>query len=152
MQETYSLPGGTAKRPFSRNARRPAATLCFFALSALLFSAYMSGCSASTPEKTVREFIGARVAGNDRLAAELTVEGELGDYPGGEQYLGESDIAYQVGEVEVDGDRARVTVAFRWDGQEVEVSYAARRVGSKWKLSLRETLEEWLPAPESDGQ
>lgn len=145
------MPVAAEKRPFSRRMRRTAAALWLFPLLALLLTAQAVGCSSSTPEKAVRDFIDARAAGNDHRAAGLTVEGDLGDYPGGEPNLGGSEISYQVGEAEVDGDRALVTVLFQWDGQEVEVSYVARRVGSRWKVSLEETLENWLPAPEVES-
>ncbi|NPV59420.1 MAG: hypothetical protein HPY75_07130 [Actinobacteria bacterium] len=113
--------------------------------------AQVAGCSSSTPDKVVLEFIGARAAGNERRAAELTVEGDLGDYPGGEPYLGGSGISYQVSGIEVEGDLARVTVLFQWDDQEVEVPYVALRKGSRWKVSLEETGRLWLPDNEIEG-
>jgi len=138
----------------ARACRRPAGALrvpWILALAAALLAMHAAGCSSSTPEKTVRDFIRARAAGDDHRAAGLTLEGDLGDYPGGEAYLSESDISLQVGPVSVEGDRATVTALFRWDGQEVEVPYVVRRAGSRWKVSLKETVELWLPGEENGG-
>lgn len=151
MRDGRRLPVVAEKPFFSRRTRRPAAAMWRFAFLALLLAAQAVGCFSSTPEKAVRDFIDARAAGNDRRAAVLTVEGDLSDYPGGEPYLGDSDITFQVGEVVVDGDRALVTVNFQWDGQEVGVPYVARRIESKWKVALAETREEWLPSPEVES-
>ncbi len=139
-------PAPSGRVPAARG-RGAAAGLCL-ALLLLSLAVHGYGCSSSTPERAVRDFVAARMAGNDRRAAELTVEGDLGEYPGGEPYLGGSGFSYRVSEVLVEGDGARVTVAFSWDDQEVEVPYVTRRVGSRWKVSLEETLEGWLPSPQ----
>ena len=131
-------------------APRGALILSSLILAATL-AAQVAGCSSSTPDKAVLEFIGARAAGDERRAAELTVEQDLGDYPGGEPHLGGSGISYRVSGIEVEGDLARVTVLFQWDDQEVEVPYVALREGSRWKVSLEETGRLWLPDNEIEG-
>ncbi|MBC7253128.1 MAG: hypothetical protein H5T72_04065 [Actinobacteria bacterium] len=115
-----------------------------FAL-ALLVSLLCAGCTSSTPEGTVRDFIRARLSGEEKKAAGLTVEGDLTDYLGGEGFLAGSGVSFEASTVEVSGDRARVTARFRWEEGEAEVSYICLRVGSRWKVSLRETEESWIP-------
>jgi hypothetical protein len=107
-----------------------------------------SGCSASTPERAVRDFLSARIAGNDEKAAAFTVEGDLTDYMGGEPALYATGVSYDVELDEMEGNRAVVIVHFRWEGESVDIPYVSLREGTKWKVSLRETEELWLP--ESD--
>ncbi len=107
-----------------------------------------SGCSASTPQRTVGDFISARISGNDGKAAGLTVEEDLAEYMGGELFLYASDVSYTIEPPQVDGDRALVVVHFSWDDQSADIPYVTRRVGSKWKVALRETEELWLPGVE----
>lgn len=112
------------------------------ALPALLL---VAGCTSSTPENVVRNFIRARLNGQERQAAELTVEGDLSEYLGGEPFLAGSGVSFDSETEEVSNDRARVIVHFRWEEGEADVSYICRRVGYRWKVSLRETEEFRLP-------
>jgi hypothetical protein len=120
------------------------------ALFSLLFSA--AGCTASTPQRAVGDFISARIAGDDEKAAGLTVEEDLTDYIGGEPFLYAKDVSYEVGLGEVDNDRATVTVTYFWGDQSVEIPYVTQRVGTKWKVALRETEELWFPDIEVDEE
>jgi len=125
----------------------PAAAI--FLLS-LLVSA--TGCSASTPQRTVGDFISARIAGDEEKAASLTVEEDLTDYIGGEPFLYATDVSYNVGQGEVENDRATVTVTYLWGDQSVDIPYVTQRVGTKWKVALRETEELWFPDIEVDEE
>lgn len=116
--------------------------ILILALFSLLFFA---GCSSSTPESVVRDFIQARLDGHEGRAADLTVEGDLSEYLGGEPFLAGSGASMKAETVEVSSDRARVIVHFRWEEGEANVSYICRRVGSRWKVALRETEEFRLP-------
>jgi hypothetical protein len=122
--------------------------MLFAAVVSLCLPLLASGCSASTPERAVRDFVSARVAGDDEGAAELTIEGDLTDYMGGEPSLYATGVSYDLEQAEVEGDRAVVIVYFRWDEEYVEIPYVSRREGTRWKVALRETEELWLP--ESD--
>lgn len=114
-------------------------------LLALLIPLPAAGCSSSTPQGVVRDFIRARLEGNERRAAELTVEGDLTGYLGGEAFLAGSGVSLETETAEVSGDRARVVAHFRWEEGEADISYVCRRVGSRWKVSLGETEEYWFP-------
>jgi hypothetical protein len=114
-------------------------------LSILFVLGAAAGCSASTPQSAVGDFISARIAGEDEEAAKLTVEGDLGGYMGGEPFLYAGDVTFDLDPPEVDVDRAVVIVHYRWDDQSVAIPYVARRVGTKWKVALRETESMWLP-------
>ncbi len=104
-----------------------------------------AGCrAASTPESTVREFVYARRQGNEKRAAELTVEGDLADFMGGEDFLSRSEISVEVSAAELQGDRAVVGVQYGLGEQWLEVPYVCRREGTRWKVSLRETESLWL--------
>lgn len=105
----------------------------------------VAGCASSTPENVVRDFIRARLNSHERQAAELTVEGDLSEYLGGEPFMAGSVVSFDSETEEISNDRARVIVQFRWEQGEADVSYICRRVGSRWKVSLRETEEFRLP-------
>ncbi len=113
----------------------------------LLVLAAVCGCSSSTPQRAVSDFISARIAGDDARAALLTVEEDLGDFLGGEPFLHASAVSFETEPPQAEGDRAVVTVSYSWDGQSVEVPYVARKVGNKWRVALSETQEMWLPGP-----
>jgi hypothetical protein len=115
----------------------------------LLFS-LSAGCSASTPQRAVGDFISARIAGDEAKATSLTVEEDLTGYIGGEPFLYATDVSYVIEQAEVDEDRAVVTVAYSWGDQSVDIPYVSRRVGTKWKVALRETEELWFPDIEVD--
>lgn len=117
----------------------------------LLAAAALCGCSASTPEGTLEGFLSARVRGDDARAAELTVEGDLSGFLGGEPFLAGSDVSWEAGAAEFEEDRAVVTVRFAWSGGAADVPYVCRREGSKWKVALRETEEIWLSEPPGEG-
>ena len=119
-----------------------AAVLCLVVTAA--------GCSASTPQRAVGDFISARIAGNDDKAAKLTVEENLEGYVGGEPFLYASDVSFTLDQPQVEGDRAVVVVHYGWDDKVVDLPYVARRVGTKWKVALDETEELWLPEIEMD--
>lgn len=104
-----------------------------------------AGCSSSTPERTVRDFIQARMSGKEERAAGLTVEGDLAGFLGGENHLAGSDVSLTAETSELEGDRAVVDVHFRWEEGELDVPYVCRRVGSRWKVALRETESLWYP-------
>jgi hypothetical protein len=110
-----------------------------------------AGCSASTPQRAVGDFISARIAGKDDKAARMTVEETLEGYAGGEAYLYASGVTFTMDPPRVDADRAVVTVHFAWEDGAVDVPYVARRIGTKWKVALAETEELWLPGIEMDG-
>jgi len=114
-----------------------AALLCFVVAAA--------GCSASTPQRAVGDFISARIAGNNDKAAKLTVEETLDGYVGGEPFLYASGVSFTLDQPQVEGDRAVVVVHYGWDDKAVDLPYVARRVGTKWKVALGETAELWLP-------
>jgi hypothetical protein len=118
------------------------AAVCLFILAA--------GCSASTPQRAVGEFISARIAGNEEKAAQLTVEEDLSGYVGGEPFLYATDVSYDLEQAQIDGDRAVVIAHFRWGDQSVDIPYVSRRVGTRWRVSLRETEEMWFPDIEVD--
>jgi hypothetical protein len=120
-----------------------AALVAFFCALVLLGAA--SGCSASTPQRAVGDFISARIAGNDERAAKLTVEEDITGYMGGEPFLYATDVSYELEPPQVDGDRAVVVVHYSWDDQSADIPYITRRVGTKWRVALRETEELWLP-------
>lgn len=122
-------------------------------LAVLATAVLVAGCSSSTPNGTVRDFIKERVAGRDERAAELTLEGDLSGYPGGENHLAGSDMSLSAEVSELAGDRAVVLVRFRLPEGELEVPYVCRREGARWKVSLRETEELWYPdTHESEGE
>lgn len=150
------VPKRTARRSFpyacrgdNRHGRGGLATgsaaAVLVAIAALLAALLYAGCYTSTPEGTVREFIRARMAGDENRAAGLTVEGDLTEYLGGEGFLAGSGVSFDAWTAELSGDRARVVVHFRGEEGEADVSYICRRVGSRWKVSLRETEEFRLP-------
>ena len=87
----------------------------------------------------------ARIAGDEERAAGLTVEEDLNGFMGGEVFLSASGVSYEVEPAEAKGDRAVVTVHYAWDGEAADVPYVSRRVGTKWRVALRETEEMWLP-------
>ncbi len=127
----------------ARRGRAPAVALAALAL----LSAAACGCAASTPQSAVREFISARIAGDEAGACELTVEGDLDDHQGGEPYLHGGGVSIEIAPTRAEGDLAVVMVSFRWDGQSVEVPYVTRKVGWKWKVDLAATQRMWLPEP-----
>ncbi len=120
----------------------------------MCLSALAAGCSASTPQRAVGDFISARIAGDEARAAELTVEEELTGYIGGEPFLYATDVSFEIEQVEteVGEDRAVVIVRFRWDEQCVDLPYVSQRVGSKWKVALSETVEMWYPEIEIESE
>jgi hypothetical protein len=127
---------------------------CFFhlAIAAALLCLVVTatGCSASTPQRAVGDFISARIAGNDDKAAKLTVEEALEGYAGGEPFLYASGVSFTLDQPQVEGDRAVVVVHYGWDDKTVDLPYVARRVGTRWKVALGETEELWLPEIEMD--
>jgi hypothetical protein len=104
-----------------------------------------AGCSASTPQRVVGDFISARIAGNDEKAAKLTVEETLEGYVGGEPFLYASGVSFKLEPAQSEADRAVVMVQFTWDDKSVDLPYVTRRVGTKWKVALEESEEMWLP-------
>jgi hypothetical protein len=114
--------------------------------------AFVTGCTASTPQRTVGDFISARIAGNEEKAAGLTIEEDLSGYMGGEPYLYAGDVTYELEQAQVDGDRTVVTVHYSWGDQSADIPYVTRRIGTKWKVALRETEELWLPEVEVEGE
>jgi hypothetical protein len=122
--------------------------LLAFALTVIAAGGFLgtaAGCSASSPQRAVGDFVRARIAGNDDKAAKLTVEEDLSDYIGGEPFLYASDVSFDLEPPETSGDRAVVIVHYRWSDQSVDIPYVTRRIGTKWKVALRETEELWLP-------
>jgi hypothetical protein len=126
-------------------------TVVAAAILSLCLPAYVWGCRASTPRNAVSDFISARIAGNEEEAAQLTVEEDLSGYAGGEPFLYASDVSYQTGQAETEGDRAVVIVHFSWGDQSADIPYVSRRIGAKWKVALRETEELWLPGVDISG-
>lgn len=112
---------------------------------ALLITAATCGCSASTPQSAVTDFITARIAEDEARASRLTVEDDLGGYAGGEPYLYAGEVSFELEPPQVEGDRAVVMVSFFWDEESVDVPYVTRKIGNKWKVSLAETEGLWLP-------
>jgi hypothetical protein len=104
----------------------------------------VTGCAASTPDRVVRDFVAARIAGDDARAALLTVEGDLGSFGGGEPFLGDLEVSCQVQDTNMDGDHAVVTVRFEWRDGVVDIPYVCRRGESEWKVSLTDTEKLWL--------
>ncbi len=131
--------------------KRTAFELLALLLAFFLLNLSLTGCASSTPERAVREFINYRMEGDESRAAGLTVEGDLEGYLGGEPYLSGSEASFIPELVESRKDRAVVRVRFCWGEQEIEISYVCRRVGSRWKVALRETEELWFPDVEHDG-
>lgn len=127
-------------------ARKPAAIFVMAViLCATVLPAAVSGCSSSTPQRAVSDFISARIAGDEDKAAGLTVEEDLSGHLGGEPYLRAGGVTFDLEPPQVDGDRAVVVAHFHWDGQSVDIPYVTRRIGTKWKVALGETQELWLP-------
>jgi hypothetical protein len=106
-----------------------------------------AGCSTSTPERAVREFVSARIAGDEERAAGFTVEEDLTGFMGGEPFLSGSGLTFDLSPAEVDVDRAVVTAHYGWDDEVVDIPYACRRIGTKWKVALRDTEAMWLEQP-----
>jgi len=143
------------RRSSLRGAARTVSFITTAALFAVLFLfSLAAGCSASTPQRAVGDFVSARIAGNDVKAAGLTVEGDLSGYIGGEPFLYASDVSFEIEQAEerVDEDRAVVIVYYSWGDQSVELPYVCLRVGSKWKVALRETQEMWFPEIEMEEE
>jgi len=113
--------------------------------AALLFLALLPGCSSSTPQNAVREFLAARMGGEAERAASLTVERDLTGYLGGEDQFSSSDFTVEVELTELKNDRAVVTARFIRGDEEVSVPYACRYVGGRWQVALRETERLWWP-------
>ncbi|MEW6553976.1 MAG: hypothetical protein AB1384_06795 [Actinomycetota bacterium] len=137
----------SAMTPGRRLALRLGVAAAMLTCLALIYC----GCSASTPQRAVGDFISARIAGKDDKAAKMTVEETLEGYAGGEAYLYASSVTFTMDPPQVDGDRAVVTVHYAWDDKVVDLQYVARRVGTKWKVALAETEELWLPDIDLDG-
>lgn len=57
--------------------------------------------------------------------------------------LAEAGGSFQVEEVTSDGDRAVVYVRFNLGEESVVLPYVCRLQGSRWKVSLDETVEAW---------
>jgi hypothetical protein len=100
----------------------------------------------------VEDFVSARIDGNEKKAADLTVEEDLTTYMGGEPFLYASDVTFELEPSQAEGDRATVIVKYSWEGQSVDVPYVCRRVGTRWKVALRETEELWLPDSDVEGE
>lgn len=80
------------------------------------------------------------------------MEGDLAGFMGGERSLAGTDVSFEVGQAEVDGGRALVTVHFSLHDRVVDVPYACRRVGTRWRVSLEETSRMWLQrSPEGEA-
>jgi hypothetical protein len=116
-----------------------------FLLCALAIAVAVSGCAASTPRSAVDDFLSARIAGNKGEAAEMTVEGDMSGYIGGEPFLYATNVSYEIDLPQAEGDRAVVVVRYLWDGEAADIPYVTRRVDTKWKVALRETEDLWLP-------
>lgn len=71
---------------------------------------------------------------------------------GGEPFIYATGVSYDLEQAEAEGNRAVVIVHFRWNGDSVDIPYVSRRVGTKWKVALRETEELWLPESEVDSK
>lgn len=143
------------RRSSPHGAVRTVSIMTMAVLSAVLFLfSLAAGCSASTPQRAVGDFVSARIAGDDARAAELTVEQDVSDYIGGEPFLYASDVSFEIEQTEerVDEDRAVVMVRYTWADQSVELPYVCLRVGSKWKVALRETEEMWFPEIEMEEE
>ncbi len=121
------------------------ATVAALLLAFLVSAVFVTGCSSSTPDGTVLDFIRARVAGREERAAQLTLEGDLSGYLGGENHMADSEMSLSAEVSELVGDRALVMVRFRLPEEELEIPYVCRREGARWKVSLRETEELWYP-------
>lgn len=135
----------TAKNKAWRGEAKKAFFLLALILTAFSASVVITGCSSSTPEIAVREFVNARIEGNESRATELTVEGNLRGYLGGEPFLAFSGAEFTTELVESERDRAVVRAHFSWDEGSVDVTYVCRLVKSRWKVSLRETEGLWYP-------
>lgn len=92
----------------------------------------------------MEEFVSARIDGDEKRAADLTLEGDLSDFAGGEPFLRNSGVTFVVETAETRGDRSSVTVRYGWEGGSAELPYVCRRQGTRWKVALRETEELWL--------
>ncbi|MBC7247956.1 MAG: hypothetical protein H5T73_09280 [Actinobacteria bacterium] len=135
-----------------RNTRRGVPVFLALLIIGVLAVSALAGCSSSTPELTVKDFISARMEGNESRAEELTVEGDLKGYLGGEPFLAGSEADFTAELVESDKDRAVVLVRFSWGEEGVDISYVCRRAKSRWKVSLRETEALWYPEIELKEQ
>jgi hypothetical protein len=135
-----------------RRTRRGVPVLLALLFINVLAVSVLAGCSSSTPELVVHEFVSARIKGDESRAAELTVEGDLKGYLGGEPFLAGSEVDFTAELVESDKDRAVVRVHFSWGEEGVDTSYVCRRVKSRWKVSLRETEALWYPEIELKEQ
>lgn len=145
-RHSYPVRRGRTTRKVGRGPMPFVAAVLLTVLAVTLVPLLFPGCSSSRPEGTVRDFIRARLEGDERRAAGLTVEGDLSDFPGGEAFLAGSGVSFDAETAEVSADRARVVVHYRWgEGEKADVSYICQREGSRWKVSLRETEELWLP-------
>lgn len=116
-------------------------------MGATLFLPAAAGCAASTPERTVGDFLSARIAGDQGRAARLTVEEDLTGFMGGEPFLSGSGVSFDLDPANVEAGRAVITVHYRRDDQVADVPYVCLRIGNKWKVALRDTQEIWLSGP-----
>lgn len=122
------------------------------ACAASLFLASLCGCSSSTPQGAVREFLDACMRGDRERAAARTVEHDLSGYLGGEEFFASPEFTFRVELTEMGEDRAVVTVRFSREEEEVAVPYVCRYVGGRWMVALRETERLWWPDIESLGE
>lgn len=102
------------------------------------------GCSSSTPEGTVKDFISARLAANEVKAAKLTMEGDLSDFAGAEYSLSGTGVSVELSREQADSDNAVVMAHYVWGNQSADVPYACRRVKGKWKIDLAATQKLWM--------
>lgn len=139
--------------PFPRACFRPSVWISIgliCAASLLLAPTY--GCSSSTPQGAVREFLDACMRGDRERAAARTVERDLSGYLGGEEFFSSPEFTFRVELTEMGEDRAVVTVRFSREEEEVAVPYVCRYVGGRWMVALRETERLWWPDIESLGE
>lgn len=87
------------------------------------------------------------MSGNECKAAGLTVEEDLEGFLGNENLLNSSGVVFDLETTEVDTTHATVMVHYRWDGEVVDLPYVCERVGTKWRVALRETEELWFEEP-----
>ncbi len=92
----------------------------------------------------MRDFISARLAGNEATAAKLTVQGNLDDFLGAEYSLSGTGASFNVSVSQSGSEDALVVAHYTWQDQTMDVPYACIRVSGEWKIDLEGTEQLWM--------
>ena len=98
----------------------------------------------SSPERTLKDFVSARLNGNEAEAAKLTLQGNLDDFLGAEYALSGTETTFDVSISQAGSESAVAVVHYTWDGDSMDIPYACTRVSGEWKIDLEGTEQLWL--------